>query len=289
MMKMNHVRRRRRLCGNRPARAGSKSCGFTLIELLVVVAIIALLISILLPALNGARLQSKQTLCHANMKSLGEAAHYYARDNRDMIVRAEGTRTHFVPMLLRYLGHPEWVDQMWDQSSGQINSAKLLEACQSSKFFNCPTFPVDEQPLDFVVNAFVIPYPARASDRAGEQTGSGPRSSFDARRQQFTNITRLGRAQPANLFYVIEAHQNMPIPGDRNSIWAQLTDVFAPEQMAFGSFPRVANDQRHPRGVTAMFFDSHAEVIALRQVDPGPGNTLQDRIRGFSYDEAEWR
>lgn len=61
--------------------------GFTLIELLVVVAIIALLISILLPSLQGAREQAKQAYCLANMGSIGKASNAYAsEDRREQII-----------------------------------------------------------------------------------------------------------------------------------------------------------------------------------------------------------
>jgi prepilin-type N-terminal cleavage/methylation domain-containing protein len=55
---------------------------FTLIELLVVVAIIALLLSILLPSLAGAREQGKKAKCLSNLKNLGSAVYQYANEDR---------------------------------------------------------------------------------------------------------------------------------------------------------------------------------------------------------------
>jgi prepilin-type N-terminal cleavage/methylation domain-containing protein/prepilin-type processing-associated H-X9-DG protein len=63
---------------------------FTLIELLVVVAIIALLISILLPSLGRAREQTKATVCSSNLHQLGISVNYYVDENNSRIPYMRG-------------------------------------------------------------------------------------------------------------------------------------------------------------------------------------------------------
>jgi len=72
-----------KICCVSGVRSRCRGCwrAFTLIELLVVVAIIALLISVLLPALNQARRSGKRAVCASNIRQLGAANHMYATDH----------------------------------------------------------------------------------------------------------------------------------------------------------------------------------------------------------------
>lgn len=74
------IRRRMTHLGRWTARSG-----FTLVELLVVVSIIALLISILLPSLKGARDSAKAVVCGTSLNGLGKGLQTYASEHSEWI------------------------------------------------------------------------------------------------------------------------------------------------------------------------------------------------------------
>lgn len=95
---------------------------FTLIELLVVVAIIALLIAILLPSLDSARRQAKQSVCLSNLKGIATSARVYESDDPN----GWGIPTHPLqfwqdPNSPTYIGAYEWGGKSgigWDDYAG---------------------------------------------------------------------------------------------------------------------------------------------------------------------------
>ena len=113
-------------------RSGKVPTGFTLIELLVVIAIIALLMAILMPALNRAREQGKRTACLNNLRQLTLGWILYADDSNDKVVHADTGRDD-AWVRWRGRGDPE------QERMEGIKLGFLYRYCSDVKLYKCPT------------------------------------------------------------------------------------------------------------------------------------------------------
>jgi len=113
--------------------------GFTLIELLVVIAIIALLMAILMPALNRAREQGKRTVCLGNLRQLGLAWVLYADDNSGKIVNSDVSYEGSPPVYTWWVHWPADDDDItieeWEIA---IRKGQLWPYCKTEKLYKCP-------------------------------------------------------------------------------------------------------------------------------------------------------
>jgi len=106
-----------------------KKESFTLIELLVVVAIIAILASMLLPALNRARTTAQNVSCLNNTKTIMNGMILYADTYNYYVSRASSTTNA-----------PFWHDKIFEILSGKNMSALSPSVYEVAPYYRCPAY-----------------------------------------------------------------------------------------------------------------------------------------------------
>jgi prepilin-type N-terminal cleavage/methylation domain-containing protein/prepilin-type processing-associated H-X9-DG protein len=286
---------------------------FTLIELLVVVAIIALLIAILLPTLQRAKRQARQLQCATHMRSLKSAAMLYAADNRDYIPRGiQWERPEdehnfgleyavFASVTLKYLGW-DGKGRLWAPGVNVPVFTRLNNAVLETPQFQCPDYPVYEEqdpflqpgdnPQHYVTSTFPMPYPQEAinEDAPYLEWDEDAEWMWEAAVGTYKGTSRIEdfplEAQPARLIYITEVDKSVPWTPRRYSL--RFYSMFRCSQLPFGGRPRIGEDQRHPAGLNAMFFDGHIETLDHHKMDPGYPMSLDLRLRYFTIMEDDW-
>jgi len=153
--------------------AMNKRKGFTLVELLVVIAIIALLMAILMPALNRVREQGKRIVCENNLKNMVLCWILYSDDYDGRIMNGDAGTNHGPTG--REIA---WVQKVWSDSyatggilpeSQQIAGIKggsMWLYAKDIKLYRCPTGRAGEKVTYSVIDSMnAYPQPGNTHDR----------------------------------------------------------------------------------------------------------------------------
>ncbi len=265
--------RLRKVCARATSSAGRNRPGFTLIELLVVVSIIMLLISILLPALSGAREAARATACLSNQRQIMTALHQYLGAYRDVVPR-EGSVDPDPAHERDYLSWAVALRPFLDDRVSADND--LNDLFENAPYYRDPGRTPDAHRIHFMANAM----PFLAKDQV--DTASNGFGDYHYRRGP-TPIDRLRFPEQTTYLGEYAADRDGSIAAlvsllpERDIDRAQYYDVWAAEHILDGPQRRIATRQ-HGSGGNMAFLDGHARTAPAAEI--GSLDTWDDRDYG---------
>ena len=263
--------------------------GFTLVELLVVIAIIAILASILLPALQNARLSAYVSACISQQKQMYLGMHFYTQDWNGRLPYPF-TGTGAAPTLTYVIRAAEWDDEIVPNVVARLapgngyDSASWMWAISQNSERNPTTRQVTSfVPTSVTREVFVCPINPILRDQltstwdGGYQLGMGFKGRHGADISR-THYTMNGRAlmrreigstnarggmgaileksnMPSKTILVSEFHHPVYIQDSNNIVKEQSTTFFRLNN----NNPERVRDHRG-RGITLVTMDGHAAI-----------------------------
>lgn len=211
--------------------------GFNLIELLLVIAIIALLASMLLPALNLARDEGRRISCLNNLKQLSASIQMYMADNDGKLPENNPGSTN------------TWVagNMLLAQEATNllfIRQSKLFPYAAQPAIYRCPA---DASTALGVARTRSYSMNGWVGSRYMESYG-GKKTSF----RTFLKDSELSLAGPSAIWLLADEHE-----ASINDAWFFVT---MDDSRPFASFPSLRHEQTYGLG----FADAHVEGYKLR-------------------------